>query len=137
MILLGDFNHGPAIPGCEAEASLNYGLMVSNGMLSATVQWINQCTYCEDNTLLVNVTRANLVIDHIYLHASKASAVVEVSVSTSICSIKCILMVLQYFTSLASHIIFLKTCKLCIQFAYGEWTHVHTVSDRGLPENQT
>lgn len=81
VVLLGDFNHGPEIPGGQAEAPSNYNLMVSTGMFSATVSRLNCCTYCEDNTLLVNETRTNLIIDHIYLHSSSKSAVVEVNVS--------------------------------------------------------
>lgn len=80
IILMGDFNHGPAIPGLEADAPQVYELMVSTGLFSATVEKFGQCTYCKDNVLIGN-ERANLILDHIYLSINRAPAVVRVEVS--------------------------------------------------------
>ena len=78
VILLGDFNHGPASPGLVWESPLNYGLMTARGLFSVNVMWCGQCTYCSENYF---VLKASITIDHIYLPTSKASAVVRVDVS--------------------------------------------------------
>ncbi len=80
-ILLGDFNHGPPLPGCVADFPQNYRLLTSGGFFSATVQHLGLCTFCADNLWLKDEVRTDLVLDHIYLHPSKQTSVVRVDVS--------------------------------------------------------
>lgn len=81
VVLLGDFNHGPAIPGVQWQAPLLYGLMTANGYFSANVLWCGHCTYCLENSLASSLTVSDKIIDHIYLPVCKRSTVVRVDVS--------------------------------------------------------
>ena len=81
IILLGDFNHGPATPGdITWEVPTNYGLMVARGLFSVNALWCGQCTLCSDNALTGGRPN-NLLVDHIYLPTSRASALVYVEVN--------------------------------------------------------
>ena len=81
FVLLGDFNHGPALPGIAWELPLNYGLMTAQGLLSATVTFCGQCTYCSDNILAAADQCPHLLIDHIYIPANQITSVKKVEVS--------------------------------------------------------
>ena len=81
LILLGDFNHGPALPGMGWELPLNYGLMTAQGLLSLTVTFCGQCTYCNDNILAAGDQYPHLLIDHIYIPANQIASVKNVEVS--------------------------------------------------------
>ena len=78
IILLGDFNHGPATPGITWNVPLNFGLMTARGLFSANALWCGQCTYCTDNILTGG--SPNYLIDHIYLPTSRVSDVIRVEV---------------------------------------------------------
>ena len=83
IILLGDFNHGPATPGITWRSPINFGLMTARGLFSANALWCGQCTYCTDN-ILTGGGFPNYLIDHIYLPTSRASDVIRVEVSCMI-----------------------------------------------------
>ena len=54
VILLGDFNHSPALPsrGIEPELAGNYEWLASQGFLCAYVMKNGSCTWCEENALI-------------------------------------------------------------------------------------
>ena len=80
FVLLGDFNHGPALPGITWELPLNYGLMTAQGLLSVTVTFCGQCTYCSDNILAAG-NQYPLLLDHIYIPANQITSIKKVDVS--------------------------------------------------------
>ncbi len=82
VILLGDFNHGPATPGLPWELPLNYGLMTARGLFSVNAVWCGQCTFCAQENALAAPTGFTGVIDHIYLPTSRISAMFHAGVST-------------------------------------------------------
>ena len=81
-ILLGDFNHGPAVHNTTWTAPFNYGLMNARGLISVNSVWCAQCTFCKDNPLTNG--QDNLIIDHIYIPVTWLSRVVQVTVSDNV-----------------------------------------------------
>ncbi len=80
VILLGDFNHGPATPGLIWTQPLNYGLMTARGLFSVNALWCGQCTFCAQENIFA-ADSDDAIIDHIFLPTSRISAVVHVEVS--------------------------------------------------------
>ena len=79
IILLGDFNHGPAVHNSTWRAPFNYGLMNARGLVSVNTVWCAQCTICKENPF--SADQDIQVIDHIYVPVTWLSKVVRVSVS--------------------------------------------------------
>ena len=84
-ILLGDFNHGPALPGnITWELPFHYGLMTSRGLVSPYVNLDGRCTWCGSQE---NVAAASFpfdeVIDHIYILTESLGRVKYVEVNNN------------------------------------------------------
>ena len=78
IVLLGDFNHGPATPGLQWILPVNYGLMAARGLTSVNSLWCSLCTFCSSNVLTVE--DEDSIVDHVYLPSSLVSAVVRTEV---------------------------------------------------------
>ncbi len=79
IVLLGDFNHGPATPGLHWEVPTNFGLMAARGLFSVNALWCGHCTFCNDN-VLTGGAFPDLLIDHVYLPTGRASSVIRAEV---------------------------------------------------------
>ncbi len=79
IILLGDFNHGPAVHNTTWRAPFNYGLMNARGLISVNSVWCAQCTICKENPF--SADQNIQIIDHIYVPVTWLSRVSRVSVS--------------------------------------------------------
>ncbi len=81
LILMGDFNTGPATPGISWEVPTSFGLLAARGLFSVNALWCGHCTFCQDN-ILTGGLFPDLLIDHIFLSTNRASAVI----SSEVCS---------------------------------------------------
>ncbi len=82
IVLLGDFNHGPATPGLNWKLPLSYGLMTARGLFSANSLWCGQCTFCPQTENVLTGSSLGRIVDHVYLPTGRISAVIRVEVST-------------------------------------------------------
>ena len=66
-ILMGDFNHGPAIPRENVVYifPFHYGLMNARGFVSPYVLLDGRCTLCTENPAVLAMV--NQTIDHVYI----------------------------------------------------------------------
>ena len=67
LVLLGDFNTGPAIHNLSLAAPYNYGLMKAQGLVSVNSLLSGECTYCKDNPLTQG---HETILDHVFVPVS-------------------------------------------------------------------
>lgn len=66
VVVLGDFNTGPAGTGYIAEAEANYTALMAAGYSNPYIDWADHtCTFCGDNPLIGNDDTESAVIDHV------------------------------------------------------------------------
>lgn len=80
-VLLGDFNHGPAIRNLTAEYPANYQLILDAGFKSPYLTEVGNCTLCADNPLggAAGSIKADRIVDHIYVGNTVAVSGVKVN----------------------------------------------------------
>ena len=77
-ILLGDFNHGPAVatsPGASEigwSKPFHYGLVAARGFISPYLLYDGRCTFCSENpgTSFFSPPETSFIFDHIYIPTS-------------------------------------------------------------------
>lgn len=78
ILLMGDFNTGPAGPGYEAEVPENYQLLVDAGFANPYLETDgHQCTYCADNPIIAGDTaddESSAAIDFVLLKGFPGAA---------------------------------------------------------------
>ena len=85
-VLMGDFNHGPAVPtptgvsGTAFEYPFHYGYVNARGFYSPYVVRDGRCTFCLENSM-VNIP--SRIVDHIYIPVTSSARVVEAKVRGS------------------------------------------------------
>ena len=82
LVLLGDFNTGPAIHNLSLAAPYNYGLMKAQGLVSVNSLLSGECTYCKDNPLTQG---HETILDHVFVPVSLLPFVRRVEVCIIIC----------------------------------------------------
>ena len=88
LILMGDFNTGPASSQTTAVSPSLYNLIISEGFVSPFFLLDGRCTSCEDNILrILTGATGNLLLDHIFTITAISNNVQSVNVRTmySIC----------------------------------------------------
>ena len=81
LVLLGDFNTGPAIHNLSWVAPYNYGLMNARGLVSVNSLLCGECTICKDNPLAQG---KETILDHVFVPVSLLPFVRRVKVCTQI-----------------------------------------------------
>jgi len=80
-VLMGDFNHGPAVPGKTTwRLPFHYGLMNARGFYSPYVLGDGRCTWCVENAQAALFEPSNLIFDHIYITTNTMERVRSVEV---------------------------------------------------------
>jgi endonuclease/exonuclease/phosphatase family metal-dependent hydrolase len=76
--LLGDMNCGPEKTDINAELPQNYALFNDQGWTSPYAESVDaQCSFCQDNPLVLDEYTSNILIDHILLQHVPASDTVS------------------------------------------------------------
>ena len=69
LVLLGDFNTGPAIHNLSWYGPYSYGLMNARGLVSVNSLLCGECTYCKDNPL-TPLKEPDSLLDHVFVPVS-------------------------------------------------------------------
>jgi len=65
VVLMGDFNNGPAVGSLNGELAENYALVTAAGYIDPYASAADPlCTFCDDNTLITSTD--SRIIDHIF-----------------------------------------------------------------------
>lgn len=76
VVVLGDLNTGPALPGLAAEAPENFALLTASGLEAPYLESARpECTFCADNPLVGGADDdESVVIDHVLVAGLAGSA---------------------------------------------------------------
>jgi endonuclease/exonuclease/phosphatase family metal-dependent hydrolase len=92
VVLMGDFNTGPAGNGYTAEFPAHYAEVTAAGYAVPYVEQGNPCTFCGDNPLVGSDHSGSVLIDHVFARgfaaAKTSSRVLDQAITVPICEVE-------------------------------------------------